>query len=363
MGLGSAVIVPLTNPASVPGLMRLGALLAAPDAGTVVPLTVVGEGDSPEAARALVLEAEGQARGHGVEALGLVIHGASVPDAVLEAVEDRDASLVLMGWQGRSTHQNVFGALIDSVVGRSQVPLAVVRVGTAEKVSRVLLPVSADHLLPGGSRGVHLATGISRRAVAGLAVPVLVLRTGDDSDALPDELTALSDRIHHDPRAVDVAVGAAARADDLIVIPVAPTVSGLRSATTHVAWAAPEATLLVAIDVGPRRRERVAEAVGRAGDAPPPRPGPAGPPVPQRLRVEVVCGQEAPDLEALCSALDRVGTVRERESADVDGHRVLRVLIAVEATDSNAALAAAMAALDEAPALRGAEIRYEALAP
>lgn len=348
MGLGSVVVIPLTNPASVPGLVRMAALVAAPDGGTLVPLTVVPT-DVPSAQRNqahdLVRSAERHAADHGVDAAGIVATSDSVPDAVIEAVEERAATLVLMGWQGRSTHLNVFGALIDSVVGRSSVPLGVARIAEAEP-SRVLLPVSGDHLLPAGSRGVALAAALVRRVVAGLGLPVLVLRTGGGDMPLSDEVAVLSDRVHHDPRAVDVAVGAATRPGDVVVVPVAPTASGLRVATTHVAWAAPDATVLVAIDVGPTRSAGVAEAVAGAGGAPP--VAPAGVAGTYHIRVEVEGGAAT---EVLAEPLADIGAFTgDRETGGV---------VAVEAASANAALALVMDALDHAPALEGARIRYE----
>jgi acyl-CoA synthetase (AMP-forming)/AMP-acid ligase II len=194
-----------------------------------------------------IAEAERLGREHGVRVTGQVLEGHEVADAVLDAIRRRRREPGRHGLAGRSSTSNVFGALIDTIVGRSSVPLAVVRLGTPFR--RVLLPVSADHLLPGGDRACASRSGW-RAAGAEAPEPTTVLRTGPREVELPAQIAELGERVHHDPRRTDQAVGAFARADDLVVAAVAPTVSGLRAATTHLAWAAPDATLLVAVDVG-----------------------------------------------------------------------------------------------------------------
>jgi hypothetical protein len=224
----------------------------------------------------------------------------------------------------------------------------------------VLLPVSADHLLPGGDRGLCLAVDLARRLAAACDEPTTVLRTGPRAVELPSRVLALGDRVHHDPRRTDQAVGAFARSDDLIVAPVAPTVSGLRAATTHLAWAAPEATLLVAVDVGPRREPGLAAAVDVAG-------GPAPVPEDDGLHpVRIVVTARLPDDAAVTpDALDRV--LRRAGATDHlmawwpsgDPRPHVRASITVRASGANAAISQVMVAVTEAPVLRGAEITYD----
>ena len=193
-----------------------------------------------------------------------------VTEAVLACMVEQEASLAIMGWQGASTQRNIFGELIDSIVGRSTIPLAVVRVHQTP-YKRVVLPLSADHLLPQGGRGLSLAAEISRRLLPDGGDAVTVLRTGRDEGPLPSSIESLGGQIVHDRRRVDQAVGATAGAGDLVVAPVAPTAQGLRTATTHMAWAAPDVWLVVAIDMGPppARPEHLAEQVADAGAVPP----------------------------------------------------------------------------------------------
>lgn len=364
--LGRAIVVPVVNPASVRPLLVCAAQVAAAAGGRVFPLTVVpmhADADVRAHAWQGVADAEGTARELGVDAQGVVVEADDVVAGTLRAVKEHDASLVLMGWRGRSSTSNIFGELIDSLVGRSSVPLAIVRLG-AVPVRRVVLPVHADHLLPGGDRGLALAVEIARRIGASCPEPTTVLRTGPREITLPPEIAALGDRVHHDPRRNDRAVAAIARPSDVVVAAVAPTVSGLRSATTHLAWAAPDATLLVAVDVGPTAEEGLAEAAGGAADpAPVKRAGSA-----RQVRIVVTArlpeatdGAAAPTPEDLDRILRGAGSTQQLmawwPAGDTRPH--VRATVTVTATSVNAAISAVMVAVHEAPDLRGAEITYD----
>ncbi len=361
MSFGRRVLVPVANPATVAPLLELACRLADGEDGCVIPVTVV----SPKASVQTLAEAhdgiaaaERAVVDQGGRANGQVVTCDHPAEGVLEAIHHADATLVMMGWRGRSSTSDIFGRLIDTVVGRSSVPLAIVRLG-ATPYRHVLFPVGPDHLLPGGGRGLDLAVTLARRLSDAASEPTTVLRTGTDSTELPEAVTALSDRIHHDRRRIHQAVAAAADADDLVVAAVAPTVSGLRAATTHLAWAAPEATLLVAVDVGPTEQGLV-EAVDRAGRPAPPK----STPLDDEVRIAVTaCLPE--DAEIAPDDLDRV----LQQAGDTDHLMAwwptddprphLRATVTVRAPSPNAALARVMTALHEASEFRGAELTYD----
>lgn len=362
MTLGRCVLVPVANPSSVAPLLALAARCCDPD-GTVVPLTVVPRHpDAAELAEAeqAVVHAEQIVAAHGVTATGRVQRASTPADGVLTAVREHDASLVMMGWRGRSSTTTVFGQLIDTVVGRCAAPLAVVRLGAREP-ERVLLPVSNDHLLPGGEGGLSLACDLAQRLElrTGRDASLTVLRTGEGEAPLPDTVRRLSDRVHHDRRRTHQAVAAAARADDCVVAAVAPTVSGLRAATTHLAWAAPDATLLVAIDPGPTE-QGIVEAVGEAG-----RPAPAAR-SPRHDEVRIVVTAALPEdtpvspetLEEVLSTAGRTAQLMTWWPA-VDARPHVRATVTVRAATTNQALAAVMEACYDAPAFAGAELTYD----
>jgi hypothetical protein len=364
--LGRTIVVPVVNPASVRPLLLCAANIAAADGGCVVPLTVVDRrADADVRAHAWrgVADAEATARELGVEALGVVQEADDVVTGTLATVEEHGATLVLMGWRGRSSTSNVFGELIDSLVGRSSVPLAIVRLG-AVPPRRVVLPVHADHLLPGGDRGLALATELARRLGDAAPEPTTVLRTGPSEITLPPEVAALGDRVHHDPRRNDRAVAAIAQPSDLVVAAVAPTVSGLRSATTHLAWAAPDSTLLVAVDVGPTPEEGLAEATEAAATPAPVRRAGAA----RQVRIVVTArlpdaggDLRAPTPDDLDRVLRAAGATEHLmawwPAGDTRPH--VRATVTVTATSVNAAISAVMVAVHEAPDFRGADITYD----
>jgi hypothetical protein len=361
--LGRTVVVPVANPASMRPLLVIAGAIARADDGRVTLVTVLRPGaPADEHAHAWqgLAVAEETARELGIEASGRVVESPAVTDGVLAAVRDADASLVVMGWRGSSSTSNVFGELIDRIVGRSSVPLAIVRLGTVP-FSRVLVPVSSDHLLPAGDRGLCLAAGLAERIVQVVDEPATVLRTGDRAGDLPEAITRLGDRVHHDPRRTDQAVAAFARAADLLVAPVAPTVSGLRAATTHLAWAAPDATLLVAVDVGPTHESGLAEAVDAAAS-----PAPAPPPGTGTHPARIVVTVRLPDdtsvtPEELDHVLSQAGQPDHLmawwPAGDPRPH--VRATVTVQASDVNAAISAVMVAVHDAPRFRGAEISYD----
>jgi nucleotide-binding universal stress UspA family protein len=363
---GRTVLVPVVNPASVRPLLVLAARIAAVDDGTVVPLTVVPIGADEQAradAAAGVAQAEATARELGVPASGAVVEAADPVAGTLEALDRHGATLVVMGWRGRSSTSNVFGELIDSLVGRSKVPVAVVRIG-ALPYRHTVLPVHADHLLPGGDRGLALAAELARRLGDATDEPTTVLRTGSAQTPLPSSIARIGDRVHHDPRRTDQAVAAIAHPSDLVVAAVAPTVSGLRSATTHLAWAAPDATLLVAVDVGPTAEPGLAAATsGAAAPAPERRVGEARP-----VRIVVTVRLPGPDGSAAGATTDDLDRVLQQAGATEqlmawwpagDDRPHVSATVTVAATSINAAIKALIAAVQEAPGLEGAEITYD----
>lgn len=254
MALGDVVLVPVTNPASAAALSRFAAWIAAPDGGRVVALSIVGlDADDArrEEAGRVVAVAESAAHAAGAEATGEVVADRSVIAAVEAAVKRTGATFVVVGWRGSDSPFRLFGDVVDTIVGRSTVPLAVVR-GQAQPTQRIVLPISDEHLMPGGAGGLDLAGQISRRVRDGLHRPLVVLQSGPTGAPLPREITEPADSHLHDPRAMSTAVAEIARPGDLIVAPIAPTATGLRRATTHLLSAAPEAAVAVAVDIGPR---------------------------------------------------------------------------------------------------------------
>ncbi|MEX2562562.1 MAG: universal stress protein [Nitriliruptoraceae bacterium] len=251
--LGRSILVPVVNPASIHALLSCAAALARRDGGAVDIVTVLTPGTSDEQQATVqqrLAEAQRTASELGADATAHVEIADDVSTGVLNAMRQTTPSLVLIGWRGETSSTDVCGRLIDRVVGRTRTPIAVLRAGR-ELPTRGVLPVHADHLLPGGVGGLRLATHVAAGLRADLLQSMGLLATGHQDFTIPDDLVTLCDTLVRDQRRNHLVVAEHATPDTLIISPVAPTAVGFRAATTHLAWSAPRAGLLVTIDPGP----------------------------------------------------------------------------------------------------------------
>ncbi len=193
--VGARILVPVARPASLESLLPVAAAMAAADDGHVVPVTVVptrAPADQVRAAADLALEAERRLRAEGVSAAGVVAEARTVAAGVRSLVASERATLVVMGWRGTGEASHAFDATVDDVVGRSSVPLLVVR-PTDQPPRRVVLPMTAGHVLPHGRGGLRLATTLARRLAEARGTRVSLLWAGDDHPDVPAEVLELSD--------------------------------------------------------------------------------------------------------------------------------------------------------------------------
>lgn len=367
------VLLAVVDPASTAALARV-ALDVAGRWGDLRALTVVppGAGTATRAEAVATLAAVQDAvtrlggRDVPVELVTEVVEADHPAVAVHDVVDRDDVDVVVMGWQGQGNAASSFGRIVDEVVGRSRVPLLMVREGTAEPAS-LLVAFDTDQLHPAGRRGLVLAGAVAASMREARGWPVTLLQTGaDEFPELPAEIATLTDRIHHDPRRRHDAVAAAVDASTVLVAPVAPTVAGLRAATTRLNWAAGVATMVVAVDVGPvgpredlagaatsrRRGDRSRAADGaQGGDDPPGRQGVA-------LTISSVDPvARRPVMDALADA-GEVGTVRTWwEGRDQRPH--LAITVTVDDATRSDAIGAVMAVADRLPELVGARVRYD----
>lgn len=359
--VGARVLVPVARPASLDSLLPIAAAMASADDGHVVPVTVVPTRAPTEDVREaadLALAAEQRLRDEGISATGVVAEARSVAAGVRSLAASERATLVVMGWRGLLDTTRAFDATVDDVLGRSSIPLLVVRPSETPP-ARVVVPLTAGHVVPHGRGGLTLATTLAGRLAAARSLGVSVLWAGDDEPAVPEQVQALTDRLHHDPRRLDLAVGAMAKPGDVVVAAVAPTAEGLREITTHVTAATPDATLVVAIDPGPRRTRglgaAVADAVPTVLDAT------------DEVADHVVTVTVEPPEGAvvprrhLVRALTHLGTVSDvavQWRASTRAQR-LRVDVRMPASSTTMALGEVMSALHDTPVLAGARLHYD----
>lgn len=362
---GNRVLLPVVSPDTAPHLATV-ALGLVGTTGQIIAVSIV----PPDADRAAIDEAghvlaatEALIEGTGVAIETVVMAADSVARAVHDAALARNVDVVVMGWAGSGSSQSAFGAIVDHVVGRSRVPLLMVRPGRSLPTS-VLLAFDTDQLHPSGRRGLVLAANVAGALRDRNGWPLTLLQTGqEDGPDLPREVAELTDRIHHDPRRRHEALASVMHADQLVVAPVAPTVAGLRSATSRINWAAGDATLAVAVDVGPiGSREDLSRAT-----ATPLRAVPDVEERPARLHgISVTAtAEEPPDRHAVQQALSAVGEVsgirtwwsgRERQPH-------LSLVVSVVAESDSLAIGRVLEVLDALPALAGARVRYELVEP
>ncbi|MBY5163955.1 universal stress protein [Salsipaludibacter albus] len=364
VGARTCVLLPIVAPGSVDGLVALALDVAGPD-GTVRALTAVPEQagrDRRREARATLRRveqavAERVGDRSGIELDTEVLEADHPALAIHDATSRHDVDVVVMGWRGSGSATSSFGAIIDEVVGRSRVPLLMLRAGTRPPTSLVVA-FDTDQLHPAGRRGLVLAGGAAAALREANGWPVTLLQTGaDDLPDLPVEIATLTDRIHHDPRRRHDAVEAVVDPSTMVVAPVAPTVAGLRAATTRLNWATGDASLLVAIDVGPiGPREPLSRLTL---DLPAPVPT-TEPPGRHGVGLTIVSDEPLPRrrvVDALAVA-GEVGSVRTWWSGRDDRPHLSVMVTVTDCTESDA-VASVMAVTDSLPELVGARVRYD----
>ena len=251
--LGTRVVVPVSNPATVEGLVRVAALVAAQDSGAVVAVNVQplgAEVGARRAVRELAAEAERAALAAGAEVVTGARIDASIVGGVLHTVAERTGTAVVMGWKGwASAREGLFGTVIDQVVEQSPVPVLVCRPGEVVAGGRVVVVLTVDDLTPAGRRGTSLAFEVARRAARQAQARRLVLTDRD-----PVRVRAALDGLGV-PEDVEIAAvdrvpgGLAAELEpgDLVVAAVPPTPAALRGEATDLARAVPGHTVVVCV--------------------------------------------------------------------------------------------------------------------
>lgn len=269
--LGEVVVAPVANPANAPTLLRFASAFARADGGLVVPLTVATAGVSAEQLdelRRFDAAALRAAQAAGAEADSLLRIDASPQTGIVHTVVERRASLLVMGWKGRSDRPDaLFGGIIDGVLSASPVPTLLVRDGD-DRISRVLVVIDASVTRPAGRPALRLALRAAAVAARGAGIEVAVVSNREDP-ALTRMVGELLGTVplRHDPRRRSVLVAELTRSGDLVVLPAIGDRSHVRALTRRVVPAVPTgAGLVVAFDASPAE-DPVAGATGTPKDA------------------------------------------------------------------------------------------------
>lgn len=249
--LGQAVVVPVANPRTAGPLVKLAALVAGPDSGSVVALNVLGFDASHEQVeehREITAEAEQVALANGAEARSLVRIDASPTAGVLHTVVEGGGTSVLLGWKGyANARENFFGGVIDAILARSPVPVLVCRPGTDEQLRRVVLSLSVGDLAPAGALGMELAAEVAARMARQADVPLKVVTEADDPRLAELFARVRKVEIECDQRKATIALRSHTEEGDVVIIGTPPTRAGLGQNASRLARALPGRTLVATV--------------------------------------------------------------------------------------------------------------------
>ncbi|MFO8006659.1 MAG: universal stress protein, partial [Candidatus Brocadiia bacterium] len=173
------VLISVSNPETADQLIRLGCLLT--DTSSVLHIVnVTTEAPFPERAASwrrssqLVMDMTHLATRLGRVAKPLAATAKSIPKAILNAAEDVEADLIIMGWFGRVTPLAVKKSrVVNKVLHGAGCATAVLKSrGELDQVERLIVPVG----LPGGNEDRMAVVKALRRERMTEAVLVHVLR-------------------------------------------------------------------------------------------------------------------------------------------------------------------------------------------
>jgi Kef-type K+ transport system membrane component KefB len=191
--LGKRVIVPMSTPDRTDQAIVFASAIAATDAGTVLPLTVLDLRASPTEVRELrdqmVTGVERTVLARGADARGEVRLDSSPGAGVLHAAVEQDATCIVMGWKGWATRrESFFGEHVDALLLGSPVPVLVVRSTpgvAAGDDRRVVLALDDSDLRADGRPGALIAAAAAERIATAMKLPIMICRA---SELLPADL-------------------------------------------------------------------------------------------------------------------------------------------------------------------------------
>ena len=192
--LGANVLLDVRGPAqSIDVRIRLAALIAAGDNGLVSPFAIADR-DQREMARARVREVAAVVAARGLDSDGLVRIDDSFADGAVALVDEQEASLVVLSWDGPSLAVDyLFGNDIDTIGESCPVPSMAVKV-TRPWNRLVVATGRAD--IDSRREDAARAVEIGRRVAAADHLPLLlVVADSDDADRWLDGVDRSEERI------------------------------------------------------------------------------------------------------------------------------------------------------------------------
>jgi len=180
------ILLPMSNPRTAPALLDLALVLRDPRSPEpLYALTVVpDEGETAEAyianAEEMLSKAVGYAAGAGVPVQAVTRVDQNFASGIVRgAVETRTATIVI-GWDGRTSRQRVFGSVLDQLLDQSAQEVIVAKLGHPLNTTRRIVAVVArgsDH-----HQGFADAVGTIKRLAAGLGSGIHLLTVGEPAE-------------------------------------------------------------------------------------------------------------------------------------------------------------------------------------
>ena len=209
------ILVPIANPETQEPLLSLAALLAHAGDGTLLALHVAREspggvgvigGPRPVRGFATHMGAQLQQQKTMLERVSGILQDpelrvelvprldTSVARGVLRTMVERDVTLVLMGWTGDvPIRSNVFGSLLDEVVWRAPIPVAVARLTAPVNAIRRVVLALPHH--PLGPALIRQTLALVVPLANALKAPLLVVSGAENLNTTdPDGLAARLDQ-------------------------------------------------------------------------------------------------------------------------------------------------------------------------
>jgi Kef-type K+ transport system membrane component KefB len=221
--LGRTVVLPVVRPDAAKALTRVASAIAEHDSGLVLPLTVASP-DAPaealEELRQVNRTVEGMARGHGVEAEGMVRIDTTPAAGVLRTAREHGATLIISGWHGPD-HRRMFAAdALQPIVAESSCPVVLARLDPARTPKRVVVLAPHAETTEGGQANLRLTLEITKRLAALYKAPITAISSVDDPNVLAAITQALGSPAEVDARSASAVARERVGADDLLVVPV-----------------------------------------------------------------------------------------------------------------------------------------------
>lgn len=212
--IGERVLVDVSSTTQDVGpLVDLAGRVARGDDGVEIPFAVARR-EGKAAARRCVEEAERAAEEAGYDCEGMVRLSQSYVDGTLELVEETDATLLLLGWEGPKPGANYFfGSELDGVGAGAEIPTVAVHL--TSQWDRVLVVPGTGGISWHGE-DARLTLEVARRLAAKSDIDLVVI--GDDQAQVSQLLAKTDYDFRPASRSGDVLL-AEVRPSDLVVVP------------------------------------------------------------------------------------------------------------------------------------------------